>query len=107
MAEIKADNLINGTTIPVLAKGIKIAAGAYKRGMALGKVDGVHKLIGEVGADATNFNCVLTKDIVLEAEGVTTAYFTGEFASDEIQVKDGFTKADLVDAGRKINIFIS
>jgi len=88
MAEIKADNLINGTTIPVLAEGIKLASGTYKRGMALGKLDGVHNLVGETGIDGTNFNCILTKDIVLEAEGVTTAYFTGEFAIDEIQVKE-------------------
>ncbi len=104
--ELTKDNLLNGTTIPVLVKGITLASGTYKRGTALGLKDGVHKIIGETGYDAATFNCILTEDKTLESDGVAEGYFTGEFRLSEVKVKADSTTDGLPEVGRKLNIFL-
>lgn len=104
--EITPDGLIEDIRVYPLAEEITLLPGDYKRGDALGIVDGKHGLIGEVGIDASTFNGVLCADVTALEEIPVMAYVNGQFRKKSMRVKDGFDIDTLKPVARKLQIFI-
>lgn len=109
MGAFNPDNLLMGTgNIPVTNQ-IILPAGTYKRGTAIGKLDGAYKSIGNTGYTKDTIWCILAEDVTSESEIRTTGYFTGEFRASAVIIgKDTVvvTVNELVDPARKIGMFI-
>lgn len=103
---IKPDNLILDTGIGLVTKGVKLAAGTYKRGSAIGLVGTDYKLIGEETFTVDKLEGILAEDITVKTNEIATIYLTGQFNLSEIKVKSGTQAKDLIPHGRKLGIFI-
>ncbi len=103
---INPDGLINGIQVYPLTQEIVLTPGIYKRGDALGQIDGKHGLIGEVGYTADTFNAVLCADVTLIEDAPVMGYVNGQFQGSKIRVKDGFDLETLKPVARKIQIYI-
>ncbi|MFR9020174.1 MAG: hypothetical protein ACLVH8_10765 [Fusobacterium sp.] len=104
--ELKKDNLIIEENIGLVRKGVKLEAGTYKRGSAIGLVGGKYKLIGEDSYTVDTIDGILAEDIIVTENEKATLYQTGQFNSKEIVVKEGTNVSDLVGPARKLGIFI-
>lgn len=105
--EFTPDKLIAGNTMPMIAKGIKIAkgAGTLKRGTLLGTDSiGAYK---QTGIDGIGVNCILADDIdATEEEAVASAYLTGEFNTDAVILPEGKEITSYETELRKLGIFL-
>ena len=104
--DCKRDELLNGVQVRATILEVTLPAGSYKRGMLLGKVSGVHNLIGETGYTVDTIDAVLTEDLVLTEQGSASGYFSGEFNEKLVIVKTGIDVNDVKDHARKLRIFI-
>lgn len=119
--EFVPDRLIADVSIPVTAKGIKVAKGEgkLKRGTLLGiAADGTYKRTdteegakagdGEVTTtSAIGADCILTDDVDATAsEVVTTGYVTGAFNAAAIIVPEGKTVSAHEATLRQLGIFL-
>lgn len=104
--QLKKDNLIIDENIGLVRKGVKLEAGTYKRGSAVGLVGGKYKLIGEESYTVDTIDGILADDITVTENEKATLYLTGQFNSKEIVLKEGTQVKDLVAPARKIGIFI-
>ena len=104
--QITPDGLINGIVIYPLTQEIVLTPGEYKRGDALGQVDGKHGLIGETEYTADTFNAVLCADITITEDAPVMGYVNGQFQGSKMRVKDGFDIETLKPVARKLQIFI-
>lgn len=103
---INPDGLIWGIQVYPLTQEITLVPGTYKRGDALGVVDGKHGLIGETGFDATTFNAVLCADMTAVEDVPVMGYVNGQFQGSKMRVKEGFDIETLKPVARKLQIFI-
>lgn len=104
--EIKANNLIGGYKMPLVTGAVEVEAGTYERGMILGDVSGVGKLIGETGVDINSLNCIVIEDKTLTEKSKIEVYLTGEFNKNEIKFKEPATIESIISVARKLGIFI-
>ncbi len=121
--EFVPDRLIADVSIPVTAKGIKVAKGEgeLKRGTLLGiAADGTYKRTdteesaktGEgdsatTTTSAIGADCILTDDVDATAsEVVTTGYVTGAFNAAAIIVPEGKTVSAHEATLRQLGIFL-
>lgn len=106
MAEVKRDNLILSSGV---TDEITLPTGTYKRGTAIGKVDGAYGAIGETGFTKDTIWCILAQDITSTGSTKATGYFTGEIRKSQITIKGTtvvVTVDQLVDPSRKMGIFL-
>ncbi len=103
---INPDGLIMGIQVYPLTQEIILTPGTYKRGDALGILDGKHGLIGETGFDATTFNAILCEDMIAIEDVPVMGYINGQFQGSKMRVKDGFDIEILKPVGRNLQIFI-
>lgn len=103
---IKPDNLIIDTGIGLVKKGVKLAAGTYKRGTAIGFVTDTYKMIGEETFTVDTLEGILAEDITVTNDEIAIIYLTGQFNLGEIIVKSGTQAKDLIPHGRKLGIFL-
>lgn len=113
VGEFTPDKLIADATIPLKAKGIKVAKGegVLKRGTLLGIAeDGTYQRTdtedtenkSTIGAD-----CILTDDVdATDTEVVTTAYVTGGFNAAAILLPEGQDIKKHETALRQLGIFL-
>lgn len=109
MSAFNPDNLLVGTGNVPVTNQIILPAGTYKRGTAIGKVDGNYKPIGSTGYTKDTVWCILAEDITSESEIRTTGYFTGEFRAKSVIIGANtvvVTVNELVDPARKLGMFI-
>ncbi len=121
--EFTPDKLIADVSIPVTAKGIRVAKGegVLKRGTLLGiAADGTYKRTdteesvktgdgdsAATEAAAIGADCILTDDVdATDKEAVTTGYVTGAFNSAAVIVPEGKTVSAHEDTLRKLGIFL-
>jgi len=95
MSEYIPDNLIAGD-YPLKAKSITVASGAVlTRGAVLGEVTASNKFILSASAatdGSENPKVILAEDIDATAgDMVATAYVTGEFAEESLEIGTGHT----------------
>ncbi|RKJ18417.1 head decoration protein [bacterium D16-50] len=117
------DKLIAGVSIPITAKGIRIAKGegSLKRGTLLGiAADGTYKrtdteemIKNEEGEDAVSqtaaigADCILADDVdSTDTDVVATAYVTGGFNADAIILPEGKSVRDHENTLRQLGIFL-
>ncbi len=105
---VKADELLNGIQVSIVAKEIELPIGTWERGMLLGKYNGEYGLMGDTNYGVATFDCVLADDIVFTSPGKATAYLAGEFNEALVKVKKGgaVTIDDIKEQARKLQIYI-
>lgn len=121
--EYMPDKLIADTSIPVTAKGVRIAKGegSLKRGTLLGRSgagtykrtdteETVKKGEGESATTETVVipaDCILTDDVdATNGEAVATAYVTGAFNASAVLLPEGKSVRDHEDTLRRLGIFL-
>ncbi len=103
---ISPDGLIMGIQVYPLTQEIVLTPGVYKRGDALGQIDGKHGLMDGVTYVADTFNAVLCEDITITEEAPVMGYVNGQFQGSKMRVKDGFDLETIKPVARKLQIFI-
>lgn len=112
IGSITPDNLVIGTNVPVLLKGITLAAGQgiLMRGCVIGVItaDGKGKLAAKASADGSEkAKFILADDVDTTADVVAQVYESGEFNRKALVFAAGNTAADHEDTLRTYGIFLN
>ncbi|MCI5882916.1 MAG: head decoration protein [Clostridiales bacterium] len=113
IGELKADNLISGTKVGVLTRGIKLAAGQglLKRGTLLyEKGDGTYATF-DASVEKIVPSGILTDDTDTgtsesDSDVVAEEYITGTFNPEAVIVASGTTLEDYTEELRRLGIFL-
>lgn len=91
-------SLCDEQAMPVL-----VAAGTYKRGEVLGRVN---NLYGKLSVADAVPAAIMPFDTVIDAEKMTTVYVSGNFNEDKIIIEDGPDINNVKTALRNVGIFV-
>ena len=110
--EHKFDNLIGGTTIPLMTKNVTVASGSGSllKGTLLGKTaDGKYHKVNKTKTDGSqSADLVLAETITVgDSDVVALTYSQGLFNRSALIVADGDTVAAHEDELRKLNIILT
>lgn len=106
------DNLILGTSIPILTENVIVVAGAgaLNRGTILGKVTASNKynICDSTKTDGTQTAvCILSESITATTDTVATVYRTGQFNRGKLIVAATDTVLNHEEELRKNSIFLT